>query len=241
MDTAESKRISPLLLIVGGALLICTFFLLVPSSKSVRTKKAIDAFYKKYASRPPEFVEPILKTELATTNGLISVDAKQQFGVFVFAPKPGNSKVAVMMNEIIYPPSYFQANGGSIKTGILFAPDPASTGWTLLAKVWLAKCIEKKPVGNIKTLGLGLVNSGPATAAELNTLWSAVAVDVQRKAEAMLEKNREIAKKLGSSLRIFHGSDGKTYDLPAKSTLSDFLWSYYGAYPQASPSDHSKT
>jgi hypothetical protein len=244
MDVAESKRISPLMWLVAGILLVCTLFLLIPSSKNVRTKKAVDAFNKKYVPRPSEFVEPLLQAELATSNGLISVGTKEQFAVFVFVPKPGNSKVATssaaMMNEIIYRPSYFQANGGSIKTGILFAPDPASTGWTLFAKVWLARCIEKKLVGDIKNYGLRLVNSGTATTAELNTLWLAVPVDVQRKVEAMLERNREIGKKMGSTLRIFHSSDGTTYDLPSKSTLSDFLWSYYVAYPEAVPSNASR-
>lgn len=235
VDAPVKRRISPFLTIVGVIVLVAAMIMLMPSSKSVRLKKAQDLLNVTFKKVGPEYLVPLYGVQLVSRNGLATVSESESYAVIVFAPDGKNTNTAVLINEICSPTAYLDANSGKIHSAALLAPDPSSTGWTLMAKVWFAQALVKKPTATIQALGVQLVSLGRSSVYELNEIWKKVPKNIQDQATAMLERNREVATKFSRNTRIFHHKLGPSYVIDGVTTYSDFMWDFFEAYPECKP------
>lgn len=235
------KKLSPILAIVAIILVIACLFLLMPSSRSARLQKAKDKLARDYTDPTEATLRPLFENELILDTKLAKPSAKDRSVLYVFAPTPTKSISAQLINEIAYQQTYSPGDVRA-KTGILLAPDPTSTGWTLFAKVWIAKVLEGKSPNEVKNLGVGLATgSSAATLRQLQEIWNKVPVDIQKRTEDILDKNRALAKSFGNTRCFFHDEHGQNYEIPVSSSSSQMLYQFMYDYSEANPQARPKS
>lgn len=232
---SPKKRLSPILLIVGAILGVSAIFLLLPSNRSARMKKAQESLEMSFPHPAKSTMTPLFENELALKDSMGKLSPSDRVTIYVFAPTPKAPSPTQVINAIANPPSYFQ-NDQNQKVAVLLAPDPASTGWSLLAKVWIARCLQHASTTEVKRIGAELAMVGSTNSIkQLQDIWLKVPAALQKQSEDILEKNRVIAKTFGSTRCFFHDEKGVDYEIRMNTSSGADLYQFMYEYSEANP------
>ena len=234
-ESPAKKRLAPFGIVIVGIVGITLLFLVLPSSRAARIRKARAELARSYPLRSQAAMQPLFEIELVGEKGFKKFPQKEPLTVYIFAPDPKSMSAARMINEICQPSNLGWSYLVPMNSAVLLAPDPASTGWSLFAKVWIARYVQGLPANDIKSIGLRLVGSGSLSYTQLKAIWAKIPEDVQSKAEGILEKNRTIAKLFRSTCYVFHDAKGINYEVRGTAIMTDLLYEYYEAYPETRP------
>lgn len=207
---------------------LCGVFMFIPSSKANRISKSRQKLGNTYKAPPAPELQSLKRSRLVQDGVFSDPSSVGECMVYIFAPTPAESFASQYISEISLPRSYVPQNQ-NWKTLVLFAPDPSSAGWTLLAKVWLAKCIEKKAVKPITNMAVTMGFAGSTK--EMQKIWDSISPEIQTQAENMLSINRGIAKRFGGSRRFYFDGAGHAYEIPSSIGAYEFMSDYREANP----------
>ncbi len=207
---------------------LCGVFMFIPSSKASRISKSRQKLESTYKAPAVAELQSLKRSQLVRDGIFIDPASVGESMVYVFAPTPAETFASQYISEISLSRSYVPQNQ-NWKTLVLFAPDASSAGWTLLAKVWLATCIEKKPVQPIANMAVTMGFSGSAK--EMQKIWDSISPEIQAQAENMLSINRGIAKRFGGSRRFYFDGLGHAYEIPSSVGAYEFMNDYREANP----------
>lgn len=225
----EKRRVSPLILIVGGTLAVSFLFLLLPSSRTSRTNRAKEKLKNEYAG--PKDLSYLQAGTFVADDGFSRDKARGGNGrMGIFAPRPTDT----------IPPDFFDGMrpyrymGTAEASGwhCLLAPDSSSTGWSLFAKVWIAESLQKhtKSTQEMDTLAREMLASSSSGITKLKAIWLKVPAKIQAEAESILAKNREVVKEL-PGIHQYYQASGVNYEI--KSTHS--IWEFDQLLEDAEP------
>lgn len=197
-----------LAIIVAGSLL-----LFVPSARTVKHGKILNALSKKYKSIDPKSIEPVLNGNLVTVdNNFKPIQSDEAALIYVWAPTMGSTRSYTLIQGL----SAFTlvgTKGHAYKKAILIATHPRAVGWALLGKVHLAQHIQ-----HIHSYDLfpetGELAANPKMGIDmLQKKWDSIPKAIQFQAELMLSENREIFKKYSREGLILQTGLGSFYDI----------------------------
>jgi hypothetical protein len=228
LNPVETRKVSPMVLVIGGILAVTVLFLLLPSSRTTKIKKAKEKLSREFAG--PQDLSYLYHGFFVTSkNRNTSIGPKSVAELSIFAPDPKSAFSSRYFEEV--DGNNWNMYGIRTEHACLLAPDPASTGWSLYSKVWIALTLQseiKQPVFNLGTL----VAAGDAgTLKKLQSIWSKMPHHVQSKAEALLQNNRNIVKGMPGVHRFFRDSTGTNYKIDVNSGPYDFISTYNEANP----------
>ena len=221
LGSPPKKRITPVGLIVAVFVAILLVLLIMPSSRDNRISKAKERFARDFPIIPEDKMQPLLGSHLMVDGKFVYDSAKREGALFIFAPGPTAQYGDQMMRELQYPSqTYSYSSTTNIPIAVLLAPEESSQGWTIFAKVWIAKALQKQSVKDLKELGMQL-SSNPKAFARLKSIWKKLPLKVRTRATQVLEENRSVAKLYSTHSRFYRGKVTYVIDPPAD--LSDFL------------------
>ncbi len=222
----EKKRVSPILLIVGAILAVSALFMVMPSSQTARVRKAQATLDKEFRGPPISLFSNLEGASMLSGNQIIKFSQKRQGFLYVLTPTPTDTTSATYINQAAYPAFNFRNEGET--SMILMAPDPSSTGWSLLAKVWIGEALTNKSRGDISTISSNLSSTPSSAIAQLTKRWGMLDPTTQAQAEAILESNRKLAAQFRGTRR-FYIDKGTVYEV----NISSSPYSFYDAITQS--------
>ncbi len=226
ISPVEAKRVSPMVLIIGGILAVTMLFLLFPSSSTTKISKAKERLKKEFVG--PKDLSQLYSGYFVTSKNMsLSIGPKSNAEVSVFAAGPTSAFSSRYFEEV--DGTNWNMYGNKTLHVCLLAPDPTSTGWSLYAKVWIALTLrnDRTPMFNLGNL----VSSGDAgTMKKLRDIWSNTPFDIQAKAEALLDNNRKIVKSMPGAHRFYQDGSGTIYKLDPLAGPYEFFYTYNEAH-----------
>ena len=227
------RRSSSVAIIVAGILAITAAFLILPSSRAAKAGRAKQKLAREFPG--PKDISAVYSGYLVTAkNDPVTISSGVETQVLVFAPKPGEaiSPNTFTQLDFIYSPTM----GDPGTAACLLAPDPSMTGWTLFAKVWIARSMYHKRSGfSPSSLAPALLASPATPIKQLADEWSAMPAEIQRKAEDKLAANLVVAQQMKGVHRYFQNGNGTNYEIDISHNMWDFTQTYEDAYPHTKP------
>lgn len=222
------KKLSLTAKILMGIFALVGLFLLMPSANAKRIAIARKQFAQNFPIISEERIKPLLKSHLMVNDAFVyDVAERKECGIIIFAPDGPTAQYGdSMMSELI---RKHVGPRHATQTAVLLAPPESSKEWTLFAKIWLAKTLQKQPVEDLKDLGLQ-ISSNPKVVTRLKSIWKKVPEKVKSRSTQVLAENRAIASLYAPTLRVFR--NGKTYAIGKTSDFQDFTYSYNEAFPE---------
>ena len=221
------RKISPLIMIVGGIVLASSLFLLIPSSRTTRVLKAKQRLAIDFVG--PKDISYLYGGFLLThDNKHARVSASDIANITVFAPNPTE---VVSINFIVQLANRYYASSDKTKTVCFLAPDATSTGWSLFAKVWIGETLKHKSNQIVQNYAHLMLSSSASATTGLTKLWADLPPEIQADAEAVLEQNREILKAHKGSCTYFQDGKGVNYLIDLKHNTWEVPSLLAQAYP----------
>ena len=233
LGSPPKKRIKLVGVIVAVFVAIILILLIMPSSKDNRIIKAKEYLATEFPIVSEDSVKPLLNAYLVKDGAFVNFSKQDECAVFIFSPDPKIYGSENMINEAegaSYP--YRREPQKDIPIAILLAPDESRAGWTLFAKIWIVKVLQKQQVDDLKELGNALTTN-PKGFARLKSIWEKIPAKPKAKATAILEENRRIAKLYKSIPRFYRRK--VTYSIPDPMDLYSFLNAFDEAHPELVP------
>jgi hypothetical protein len=229
----KRKRISPVG-VIGIIFAVIVIGLLVsPSAKDKRLTQAKEYLAREFPIVSDDSIKPLLGSHLLTNDKFIYDAGRKECAILIFRPDPTSPYSAdAMMTEVSRPLQYYYSantSWGKVPVAILLAPDESSTGWTIFAKIWIAKVLQKQKVDDLKQLGLELSTS-PAALVRIKKIWAKEPPKIQARATQILEENRKVAKQFRKTPRFYRNK--VTYAISNQHDMSDFIGAFEEAHPE---------
>lgn len=227
------KKLPPLVIILGIIFTLCAVFLLLPSSRSSKMTKAKARLATTFSGPPAKNIEFLYQEFLVSgqEKGSPGFGPSDAGFIYIFAPSPtysGSQFFGEFSNRYAF-------RAKEVKSVVLWAPAPASSDWTLLAKDWISYSLLKKNVEELKALGeeISYSPSSKTTQPKLKKIWDSIPSATQVRAEEILRQNLVIAKKVGENRRFFQDGAGTVYELRPGNDTWDFTSTYQEAFPNS--------
>jgi hypothetical protein len=165
-------------------------------------------------------------------NKPVKLDLASEAQILVFAPRPKDSFSSNLVNQLEV--TYFGNESERKPIHVcLLAPDPTSTGWTMFARVWIAKTLQRKLTQQIaRSLCQSMFSNPSATIKQLNDYWKEIPASIQKQANDVLVRNREVAKKLPGVHRYFQDGKGTNYEIDVSTNIWNFKNTFNEAHPE---------
>ena len=227
ISPVEVKRVSPMLLIIGGILALTMLFLLFPSSRTAKVSRAKERLKKEFVG-PKDLSDLYTGYFVTSKNMSLTIGPKSNAELSVFAAKPTSLFSSRYFEEV--DGNNWNMYGNKTLHACLLAPDPTSTGWSLYAKVWIALTLQndRTPMFNLGNL----VSSGDATTMKkLRDIWAKQPFDIQATAEYLLDSNRKLVKGMPGAHRFYQDGSGTIYKLDPLAGPYEFFYTYNEAHP----------
>jgi hypothetical protein len=220
---------SPMGLILIGLIVILTLLLFIPSAKGNRISKAKAYLAREFPIVSKESIKPLTSAYLVSDDKFVNFTSSPKFAILIFPPNPTSYSPITMIDETIDRLNLRQLTFGETPVGMLLAPEPTAPGWTIFAKVYLAKVLMKQQVQDLKELGLELP-SNPKAVTRLKAIWKKVPTHIQSKSNAILDYNVRLGRRFKTVRRYcLHGA---LYSIGDEHLLFDFNSAYDEAYPE---------
>ncbi|MBI1331508.1 MAG: hypothetical protein GC165_01370 [Armatimonadetes bacterium] len=225
------RRLSPMAIIMIAIFAVCALFLLFPSSKSVRERKALEEFRADYSPLSSEQLQMLRQTDFCVNGRVSKIDQNRQYFVRIFAPNPADASSTTIVNDLMSLTGFEPEMNPTL--ALAFAPAKTSAGWTLWSEVWIATCLQGKATAMLPQYGQRLLSSGTAGIAskELKKMWDAVPPSIQIQADEILERNRKLAASIGVHKCAFVDGNFAAYKLDD----STYYWQFSNEYTSAFP------
>ena len=221
------RKVSPLILVVGGIVLASGMILLIPSSRTTRVIKAKNLLATEYAG--PKDISYLYDGYLVThDNKEEKISPSDIANITVFAPNPTE---VVSMNFVVQFANQYYAPGDKTKTVCFLAPDATSTGWSLFAKVWIGETLRHKSTQILQSYAQTMLSSPASATTSLTKLWTDLPPEIQAESQAVLEQNREILKAHKGSCTYYQDGKGTNYLIDLKHNTWEVRSLLAQAYP----------
>ncbi len=230
-ESIKKWRLSPMVIILIGIGGILAFLLILPSSREVRLRKAREYLTQEFPTVSEDSVKPLLRAYLVSDNSFVNFSTRHEYAIEIFRPNPAvYDRLEMLYNSPSGSP--YLTTKGEYPVALLLAPDASSVGWTVFAKIWIAKVLQKQQVHDLKELGLEMP-SNPKVFGRLKKIWAKVPLKIQEKATAIIEENRRLAKPFKSTAGFYHKE--VTYAISDGHDRSEFFRAFAGANPEKIP------
>lgn len=236
-STRTPRRITPVGYVAFGMAFVILMLLCLPSAKQRRIIIAKEYLATEFPIVPDASMTSLLSSHLITDGKFIYDAGRKECAILVFTPDSATTyyTAGTMLTEASSPLQYYYSSDTyweRVPVAILLAPEDRTPGWTIFAKVWIAKVLQKQKVKDLQSLGLELSSSSKLIS-RIEKIWAKMPSKIKVRATQILEENRKVARQYIKTPRFYRKE--ATYAISEDHDMSDFIVSYIKAHPERFP------